>query len=194
MLLVYKFLTYLKNLFSQKKRLASSTFLFNMNQMKKEEIFLATKDFIVKKSLLPDAGLGLFANRTFQKGESLGPYKGQLLTMEECYKPSLVSLWGYMIDIEHIERAAPFVAVYPSKKMPLRYINHAPVKVKGKKIKGKKSINVEFKEISKPPYIEIVTTKEVKAGDEFYLYYGPGFSQMFLRNPKLKEYYLKDFN
>lgn len=161
---------------------------------KNETSFMETKDFIVKESHLPDAGLGLFAKRSFKKGESLGPYKGQLLTMEECKKENLIPLWGHMIDIEHIKKAKPFVAIHPSKKMALRYINHAPSTVDGKKIKGKKGINVEFNEISEPPYIEIITTKEVEKGDEFYLYYGPGFSQMFLKNKKLKEYYLKDFS
>jgi hypothetical protein len=160
---------------------------------KTENVFLETKDFIVKKSHLPDAGLGLFAKRTFHKGESLGPYKGQLLTMDECHKESLLPLWGHMIDIEHIAKAKPFVAIHPSQKMVLRYINHAPGTVDGKKVKGKKALNVEFGEIPQPPFIEILATRLIEPGDEIYLYYGPGFSQMFLKNQKLKEFYLKDF-
>lgn len=158
---------------------------------KKDKIIFQTKDFIVKKSLLPEAGLGLFANRDFKKGESLGPYKGKLLTMEECYKEKYLPYWSHMLDIEHLKKGK-YVAIHPPKRMLLRYINHAPSKVNGKKVKGKKAINVEFSEIPDPPYIEIVTIKEVKKGDEFYLYYGPGFSKSYLNNPKLKEFYLKD--
>ena len=59
---------------------------------------------------------------------------------------------------------------------------------------GKKAVNVEFKQIPDPPYIEIVAIKDIPKGDEVYLNYGPGFSQMFLKNTKLRNYYLKDFS
>ncbi len=158
---------------------------------KKNGIILQNKDFIVKKSLLPEAGLGLFANRNFKKGESLGSYKGKLLTMEECYMKKYLPHWSHMLDIEQLGKEK-YVAVHPPKNMFLRYINHAPTQVNGKKVKGKKSINVKFSEIPDPPYIEIVTIKDVQKGDEFYLYYGPGFSQSYLNNPKLKAFYLSE--
>ncbi len=158
--------------------------------MKDKNVLIETKDFIVKKSILPGAGMGLFANRNFKKGESLGPYKGRLLTMEQCEK--IREAWGHMLDMTMIEGIEPYVALHPSEKMPLRFINHAPVTVEKKKIKGKKAINVEFNRIPELPYIEIRTTKAVAKGEEFYLYYGAGFSQMFLQNQKLKEFYLKD--
>lgn len=157
---------------------------------KKNGIIFQTKDFIVKKSLLPGAGLGLFANRDFKKGESLGAYKGKLLTMDECYTEKYLPHWSHMLDIEHLGKGK-YVAIHPPKNMLLRYINHAPTQVNGKKIRGKKAINVEFHEIPEPPYIEIITIKDVQKGDEFYLYYGPGFSQLYLSNPKLKDFYLK---
>lgn len=162
----------------------------NIFMSKKKGVVFQTKDFIVKKSLLPGAGLGLFANRDFKKGESLGPYKGKLLTMKECYMEKYLPHWSHMLDIEHLGKGN-YVAIHPPKNMLLRYINHAPTQVNGKKIKGKKSINVAFSEISEPPYIEIVAIKNIEKGDEFFLYYGPGFSRSYLNNPKLREFYLK---
>ncbi|MCB1176271.1 MAG: hypothetical protein KDK36_01715 [Leptospiraceae bacterium] len=158
--------------------------------MKNSKILLQTKDFIVKPSKLPGAGMGLFANRDFKKGESLGPYKGKLLTLKECDKYE--ELWGHMIDITMIDGVKPYAAIHPSESMPLRFINHAPITVNKIKIKGKNSINVEFNEINKKPFIEVRAIKGIAKGDEFYLYYGSGFSQMFLQNPKLKAYYLKE--
>jgi uncharacterized protein len=155
------------------------------------KVLLKSKTLYVKKSNLPDAGMGLFAGKTFKKGESLGAYKGKLLTMEECLRESYLPLWGHMLDMTNIEGIEPYVALHPSKTMILRFINHAPGSVDGVKIKGKLGVNVEFSKIDIHPYIEIKTTKEISKDSEIYLNYGPGFSKMFLQNQKLKDYYFK---
>jgi hypothetical protein len=158
---------------------------------KNSEIFFKTKSLYVKKSNLPDAGLGLFARKPFKKGESLGPYNGKLLTMEECHKESYLPLWGHMLDMTNIEGIEPYVALHPSKTMILRFINHAPGSVDGKKVKGRLGVNVEFSRIDKHPFIEILAIKDIPGDSEIYLNYGPGFSKLFLQNSKLKTYYLK---
>ncbi len=158
---------------------------------KNSEILFKSKSLYVKKSNLPDAGLGLFAGMPFKRGESLGPYIGKLLTMEECNRETYLPLWGHMLDMTNIEGIEPYVALHPSKTMILRFINHAPGSVDGKKIKGKLGVNVEFSKMDKHPYIEILAIKDIAKDSEIYLNYGPGFSKLFLQNSKLKNYYLK---
>jgi SET domain-containing protein len=158
---------------------------------KNSEILFKSKSLYVKKSNLPDAGLGLFALKPFKKGDSLGPYIGKLLTMEECNRETYLPLWGHMLDMTNIEGIEPYVALHPSKIMILRFINHAPGSVDGKKIKGKLGVNVEFSKMDKHPYIEILAIKDIAKDSEIYLNYGPGFSKLFLQNSKLKNYYLK---
>lgn len=158
---------------------------------KNSEILFKSKSLYVKKSNLPDAGLGLFAGIPFKRGESLGPYNGKLLTMEECNKERYLPLWGHMLDMTNIEGIEPYVALHPSKSMILRFINHAPGSVDGKKIKGKLGVNVEFSKIDIHPFIEIRATKDILKDAEIYLNYGPGFSKLFLQNSNLKKFYLK---
>ena len=158
--------------------------------MKKEKPLYQTKDFTVRRSQVPNAGYGLYVNRPFQKGESLGPYKGKLLTMEECNQDKYLPLWGHMLDMTGIEGIEPYVALHPSISMVLRYINHAPTSLNGKKISGKKSINVEFNQIDRHPYIEIRAIRDIESGDEVFLNYGKGFTNMFMRmNKDLKNFY-----
>ncbi len=161
---------------------------------KKEEILLKSKTLYVKKSNLPDAGMGLFALKSFKKGESLGPYNGKLLTMDECNQEKYLPLWGHMLDMTNIEGIEPYVALHPSKTMILRYINHAPNTIDGRKIKPELRVNVEFSKIDNHPYIEIKTIRDIPKDAEIYLNYGPGFSKMFLKNEKLRAFYQKSLN
>ena len=156
----------------------------------KNKILFKTKKLYVMKSQLPEAGLGLYTYFQIKKGESLGGYKGKLLTLEECKQEKYLPLWGHMLDLSNIEKIYPYVAIHPSKNMVLRYINHAPDTVDGKKVKGKWAVNVFFSEIEEFPYIEIVAKRDIDANSEIFLNYGPGFSNLFLKNQKLRNFYL----
>jgi SET domain-containing protein len=161
---------------------------------KKIEILFKSKALYVKNSNLPDAGLGLFALKAFKKGESLGPYNGKLLTMKECEEEKYLPLWGHMLDMTNIEGIEPYVALHPSKTMILRFINHAPNTIDGKKLRPEHRVNVEFSKIETHPYIEIKAIKDIDKDSEIYLNYGPGFSKLFLQNEKLRNFYLKRTN
>ena len=161
---------------------------------KKEEILFKSKSLYVKKSNLPEAGLGLFALKSFTKGESLGPYNGKLLTMDQCKEEKYLPLWGHMLDMTNIEGIEPYVALHPSKTMILRFINHAPNMIDGKKLKLENRVNVEFSKIDVHPYIEIKALRDIPKDAEIYLNYGPGFSKMFLKNERLRNFYLKSIN
>jgi hypothetical protein len=164
--------------------------LWNCTNMENLEIPYKTKLFTVKKSTIPNSGVGLFANKKFLKGESLGPYGGKLLTEVECNKEKYAPYLGHMVDLTNIENAKPFVAIHPPPKMVLRYINHSPKMINGKKITGKKSTNVRFSTMDKKPFIEMICTRDIEVGDEIFLNYGRGFTQMFLSmNKDLLKFY-----
>ena len=114
--------------------------------------------------------------------------------MEECKQEKYLPLWSHMLDMTNIDGIEPYVALHPSKTMILRFINHAPNSINGKKLNPKHRVNVEFSKIEIHPYIEIKTIKDIAKDSEIYLNYGPGFSRMFLRNEKLRNFYLKGIN
>ncbi|MEM7180060.1 MAG: SET domain-containing protein-lysine N-methyltransferase [Spirochaetota bacterium] len=157
----------------------------------KNGILYQSKDFIVKPSNIPHSGYGLFARRSFAKGEVLGPYKGRLISEAEGQKLEDRGVdCSHMLDITAMDYNGGFAYIHPPKKMLLGYINHAPVTVKGKKIFGKKAYNVIFDELTSEPYVQITATKTITAGDEVYLNYGAYFSRLYLKTEKAKQFYL----
>lgn len=149
------------------------------------DIKYKNKHFFVKESKIPGAGMGLFANREFSKGEELGIYKGKLLTIEECDR---YENWDHMLDITDRH---PYVSLYPAKNMLLRYINHSPAKIKGFQVPHHKSPNVKFAEFDSPPFVKIIATKDIARNQEIYLNYGSFYTNLFLRNnEKLLNYYI----
>lgn len=59
----------------------------------------------VRKSNIPKAGLGLFALRTFRKGERVVEYKGERLTVNEYdqrYQEEAMGAYGIQLDEHHV--------------------------------------------------------------------------------------------
>lgn len=71
----------------------------------------------VRRSLVPDAGLGLFALRPFEPGELVGEYAGDLLTFWQHQRTP---------DWTYVAAAGPdrFVDAGPYPHVKARYINH----------------------------------------------------------------------
>lgn len=149
-----------------------------------------SKDFTVKNSNIPGAGFGLFANRDFEKGETLGEYKGKLITKEEgdkCEKRGIDC--SHMLDIIGLN-VPPYSYIHPNKKMLLGYINHAPKKINGLKVEFKKSPNVILQNIEKPPYVIVISIRKIEKGDEIYLNYGSYFTKQFLKIEGIKDFFI----
>lgn len=156
------------------------------------EPLFKSKDFIVKKSNIPNAGYGLFANRSFRDGEVLGIYRGKLISAEEGEKLEDKGVdCSHMLDISGLDVEGGYTYIHPNRKMLLGYINHAPATIDRKKIYGKKAYNVIFDEINIPPYIQITAIKDIDKGDEIYLNYGAYFTRLYLKSEKAKNFYRK---
>jgi uncharacterized protein len=157
----------------------------------KNDVLYKSKNFTVKKSRIPGAGNGLFVNRTFFEGESLGQYTGRLITFEEGEK-----LEEKGIDCSHVldiiaMKIKNYAYIYPKKSMLLGYINHAPITIEGHKVSANKRFNVVFEWSKKPPYVEIRAVRDIPEGSEVYLNYGAYFTKLFMKNEKAKRYFLK---
>jgi len=119
---------------------------------------------MVKKSTIPRAGKGLFAARDIPKGTKLGYYAG--VYMDEKRYNQLKNqnyVWYIKNNL--------YVDAYPCKKALLRYINSFISRKQ--RIKMKKKYNTE-------PYsyggkLWYRTIRDVKAGDELFIDYGPDY-------------------
>lgn len=122
-----------------------------------------TKKYIeIRKSNIPNAGMGAFAKENISKGKKLGHYAGKILTKEQYKK---------LPDKDYV-----FELILPQGKLFIdaknngnwtRYVNGAKTK------EQKKYINVDAKQIGFNIYY--IAIKNIKAGDELIIDYGTDY-------------------
>lgn len=120
------------------------------------------KDVIIKPSLIPNAGLGVFALRNIKKGKILGYYKGKILTEDQYLK---LKNKEYIFEINLKNQPNIYIDA-KSKKLSnwTRYVNGAKTK------KQKKMINI--KPIQRGYNIYYTTLRDIKKGEELIMDYG----------------------
>lgn len=126
---------------------------------KKELIDMANsyRGPIVAKSLIKEAGYGLFADKDYPKDVTITIYGGKLMDHETD--------GDYVLELEKdppvfIDGASHF---HPSEKG--RWINHQP--------KDKCNVEYHIHTLKGIPICYVETIKPVKKGEEFHVNYGP---------------------
>ncbi len=119
----------------------------------------------IRPSLVPDAGLGLFALRPFEGGELLGEYAGHLMT---SWQHQRTPDWTYVAAAgpDHFVDAGP----YPFVKA--RYINHHF---------NPDRINAQYVDAADHRVL-VYATRPIHAGEEIYADYGPRYWNRVRRN------------
>lgn len=123
----------------------------------------------VRDSSIPEAGRGLFASRNFRKGELVTEYVGEIITREEARKRLKVGNFHYlgtlvsgMYEIDGIQEPADGLGA-------ASFINHA----------SKPHTNVVWAHVEDRilcfPRLFARATREIPAGDEIFLDYGPTY-------------------
>ena len=126
-----------------------------------QKLFHPSRNVEIKKSIIPEAGLGVIATKFIHKGTVLGYYKGEILNKREYEKLDNKS---YVFEIDLKDRTIYIDAQNPKKSNWTRYINGARTK------KQRKLINIETFQQGATIYFE--TTRDVYPGDELLYSYG----------------------
>lgn len=121
---------------------------------------LSTRTLQVKKSSIPNAGLGLFARTSFRKGQTITEYKGRLQRWKDVKKED-----GYNGYLLRVHRSWAINAL-PSKKTFGRYANDAAGL---ERVVGAKN-NAEYVVYGLRCYIE--ATRDIQKGEEILVGYG----------------------
>lgn len=130
--------------------------------------------FKLKKSTLPKAGLGLFTEVPFKKGDKIVEYEGDQYTWAECLKRAEEGKANYVFYIT----AKKCVDAYDCPNALARYANDA----KGlSRVKGINN-NAQYEVIKGKPYI--VATKRIKPGEEILVSYGKDYWKHHETNKK----------
>lgn len=141
------------------------------------------KRTVIKKSLIPGSGNGLFAVVRIKKGEVIGHLGGRLL--EEF--PQGNHYVGALIECAQKE-------AHPYKYLDSRdnganvsRINFAPSKINGIDTDFQ---NAGIKRLCKHPYFEFVALKDIAAGDEIWSSYGPNYDyERFMKIPEVRDFF-----
>ena len=123
----------------------------------------------VKKSTLPEAGLGLFTKESIQKGTRIVEYKGRRTTwkdVENDYKNGYI----YTIDPKHVIDAKNY------KKALARYANDARGMVRKKGITNNAKYVVDGLDV----FIEAI--KDIPPGSEILVSYGQEYWDVMRKN------------
>ncbi|MBN9296037.1 MAG: SET domain-containing protein-lysine N-methyltransferase [Filimonas sp.] len=131
------------------------------------------KQLLVKTSTLPGAGKGLFTSKDIAKGDRIVEYKGKITSWKEAAHEDngyiFYATRNHVIDARH----------FP--KHLARYANDA----RGiGRVKGKIN-NAEY--VKKEGKVFIEATKNIPAGSEIFVSYGPEYWQAIRHNIRLEK-------
>jgi SET domain-containing protein len=133
------------------------------------------KQLYVKKSTLPNAGKGLFTKKFIPKGTRIVEYKGRTRTWKEVQKDEDESPYIYYVKRNFV------IDALNDKKALARYANDARGLQRVKEL----SNNAEYVEEGVRVFIE--AAKDIPAGGEIFVGYGPEYWQVIRHNIRIDE-------
>jgi hypothetical protein len=133
------------------------------------------KQLYVKTSTLPNAGKGLFTKKFIPKGTRIVEYKGRTRTWKEVQKDEDESPYIYYVKRNFV------IDALNDKKALARYANDARGLQRVKELNN----NAEYVEEGTRVFIE--ATKDIPAGGEIFVGYGPEYWQVIRHNIRIDE-------
>lgn len=131
---------------------------------------LFEKHLYVKKSTLPNAGKGLFTKVFIPKGTLIVEYKGKITTWKEVKDDDGKNAYIFYVKRYHV------IDAWPTKKPLARYANDARGLTR---IKGVTN-NCDYITKGLKAYIE--SKKNIEAGSEIFVDYGPDYWKVIREN------------
>ncbi|HTD92856.1 MAG TPA: SET domain-containing protein [Chitinophagaceae bacterium] len=128
---------------------------------------------LIKKSLLPGAGKGLFTKKFIPKGSLITEYKGKITTWKEVRHDNGTNGYIYYVKRNHVIDAAPY------KKGFARYANDARGMIR---VKGLTN-NAAY--IEQGLMVIIQSTRDIPAGGEIFVGYGKEYWDTMRENKRL---------
>jgi hypothetical protein len=133
------------------------------------------KQLYVKTSTLPNAGKGLFTKKLIPKGTRIVEYKGRTRTWKEVQADEDESPYIYYVKRNFV------IDALNDKKALARYANDA------RGLQRVKDINNNAEYIEEGTRVFIEATKDIPAGGEIFVGYGPEYWQVIRHNIRIDE-------
>ena len=140
---------------------------------------LYEKHLYIKKSTLPNAGNGLFTKVPIPKGKKIVEYKGKITTWKEVKDIDGKNAYIFYVKRDHV------IDAWKTLRHLARYANDA----RGlSRIKGLTN-NCDYITVGLKAYIE--SKKDIPAGSEIFVDYGPDYWKVIRENLRLANKELK---
>lgn len=129
----------------------------------------------IRTSTIPNAGNGVFTKVAIPKGALLGAYTGEFITEEEYRRRASANRWQYMMGlldcaILHMNGLTTIDGINGNV---FTRMNYAPAEFQ----------NVKFEKICEAPFVKIVALRDITAGEELWVDYGPRYRYDFMQDP-----------
>ena len=129
----------------------------------------------IRTSTIPHAGNGVFAKEAIPKGAHLGAYTGEFVADDEYMRRVAANRWQYMMGL--LDCARPYTGGITTidgiNGNVFTRVNYAPPEFQ----------NVRFEKIGEAPFVKIVALRDIAAGEELWVDYGPRYRYDFMEDP-----------
>jgi SET domain-containing protein len=145
------------------------------------------KRTVIKPSMIPNGGNGLYARVPIKKGEVIGELGGRLLPADKY--PQGNHYIAALLECAH-KQAHPYVYLDAKDNgANVSRINFAPSKINGRATHFQ---NSAIRRLCQPPYFEFYALRNIAAGEEIFSSYGPNYDyDRFMHQPDVKEFFCK---
>lgn len=139
------------------------------------------KNLEVRTSRIPHAGNGVFTKVAIPKGAYLGAYTGEFITDEEYYRRAAADKWQYMMGLldcvkPHTDGITTIDGISGNA---FTRMNYAPAEFQ----------NVKFEKVCEAPFVKIVALRDIAAGEELWVDYGPRYRYDFMQDPAVVQFF-----
>jgi SET domain-containing protein len=135
---------------------------------------LYEKDLAIRTSRIPHAGNGVYTKVAIPKGAYLGAYTGEFITEEEYWRRLNANRWQYMMGL--LDCAKPHTGgitiIDGIDGNVFTRMNYAPAEFR----------NVKFEKICDAPFVKIMALRDIAAGEELWVDYGPNYRYDFMND------------
>ena len=135
----------------------------------------------IRTSRIPHAGNGVFTEVAIPKGAYLGAYTGEFITEDEFRRRSKENRWQYMMGLLDCAkpRTGGIVTIDGIQGNVFTRMNYAPAELQ----------NVKFEKTCEAPFVRIVALRDIAAGEELWVDYGPNYRYDFMQDPDVIRFF-----
>ena len=135
----------------------------------------------IRTSRIPHAGNGVFTKVAIPKGAYLGAYAGEFITQEEYLRRAKENRWQYMMGLLDCAkpRTGGIATIDGIEGNVFTRMNYAPAEFQ----------NVKFEKTCEAPFVRIVALRDIAAGEELWVDYGPNYRYDFMQDTEVIRFF-----